>query len=118
MTVADVLTFEAVAEDVLQDRDEVEKLWRRVIQRFRVGAVQQSLHGKPAHGEQLQYKSRDQMVRQLAKIQCTQMDLLKIKALFETENNLHKRLSHIRCSLNLRLRGKQKQRKKIKAMQN
>lgn len=43
------LTFETVAEDVLQDGDKVEELWRRVVQRFRVGAVQQSLDGEPAH---------------------------------------------------------------------
>lgn len=51
ITVDEVLTFEAVAEDVLQDGDKVKKLGRQVIQRFGVGAVQQSLHGKPAHRE-------------------------------------------------------------------
>lgn len=58
ISVGEVFTFEAVTEDVLQDGDKVKELWRRVVQRFGVGAIQQSLHGKPAHTE-----SRDHMVR-------------------------------------------------------
>lgn len=46
----DVLTFESMAEDVLQDGNEVNQLRRGVIYRLETGAVQQSLHWKPGHG--------------------------------------------------------------------
>lgn len=42
-------TFESMTEDVLQDRNKVNKLWRWVIYCLKTGAVQQSLHWKPEH---------------------------------------------------------------------
>lgn len=39
-----VFTFESMTEDVLQDGNKVDELWRRVIYCLRTGAVQQSLY--------------------------------------------------------------------------
>lgn len=44
ITVGEVFTSEAMTEDVLQDGDKVKELWRRVIQRFGVGTIQERLH--------------------------------------------------------------------------
>lgn len=41
-----LLTFKPMTEDVLQDGNKVNELWRRVIYCFETGAIQQGLHGK------------------------------------------------------------------------
>lgn len=38
------LTFKSMTEDVLQNGNKVNELWRRVIYCFKTGAIQQSLH--------------------------------------------------------------------------
>lgn len=44
-------TFESMAEDLLQDGNKVDELWRRVIYCLKTGAVKQSLHWKPVKGK-------------------------------------------------------------------
>lgn len=44
-----VFTFESMTEDVFQDGNKINEPWTWVIYRLKTGAVQQSLHWKPAH---------------------------------------------------------------------
>lgn len=47
------VTFESMAEDVLQDGNKVNELWRWVIYGLETGVVKQSLHWKPEHKKQI-----------------------------------------------------------------
>ena len=43
------VTFEPVTENVLQDGNKIDKLWRRIVYRLETRAVKQGLHRKPGY---------------------------------------------------------------------